>query len=270
MLGKRYTEEEINRAAALVTRIGKGHAARARVRRIRRELALLNTLVTKIQCFIRQFLSRCRMAFRVRLRFFGPKAARVIQKIWWRTLFKKHAYHNLRRKRFEDERHLVGLSNLQKTLHYQHIDFMWSGAKKVRQTDAPQLELQRFFSQYASQGMLDISGLLKLVKECPDLLDKKQFNAKMVELQFSKVKDVKEKRLSYARFIELIATLAAIKFLNIDPTVIGSYTGTMDPFATDTYAYKHLHIAGRGGYKSKVCRMGLSFHHTSEIRRNNY
>ena len=53
----------------------------------------------------------------------------------------------------------------------------------------------------------------------------------MVELQFSKAKDVKEKKLSYGRWVELVAGFAAIKALGVDPLVVGAYTGPspLDP-----------------------------------------
>lgn len=250
VFGRTYTEEEVALAGRLLTRIGRGYLGRCRARRRRAERAYLNHLARVIQCCVRCHLSRGELEFRRRRQYQGPKAARVIQQLWWRTLFKWHKQSTFYRERLRNELFTIALMQSNKTLHYQHIDFAWSGAKKVRQTDAPQLELQRLFSSYATQGMIDISGLLKLVKDCLGLLDKKVFTTKMVELQFSKIKDVKEKRLSYARFLELIANLSAIKFLGVDPTLVGSYTGVMDPFATDTYAYKHLHIAGRGKYRS--------------------
>ena len=141
-------------------------------------LSQVHALVTRAQCMVRLRLARKALAFRRRKRFHGQGAARRIQKLWWTALFRMNVQRKFYHARFMHEQTAVAVLQLQKTIHYQHIDFTWSGAKKVRQTDSPQLELQRFFSAYASAGMLDITGLLKMVKDCKDLLDKK-FNLKV-------------------------------------------------------------------------------------------
>ena len=171
--------EEQARAAALLTRVARGFLARARARRLRAHATFLHTMATRVQCVARACLARKELAFRRRRRFHGQRAARRVQKLWWTALYKWHKKEQFHRDRLVHEQLQVAFMQLQKTIHYQHIDFTWSGAKKVRQTDAPQLELQRFFSSYASAGMLDVTGLIKMVKDCHDLLDKKVFNIKV-------------------------------------------------------------------------------------------
>ena len=158
---------------------------------------------------------------------------------------------------YYNELHDIGESLILRSSYYLHIDFIWNHAKKVRQSENPLLEFQKYFGFYASQGMLHDSGLFKMLKECPGLLDTKVFTIKMIELQFSKVKGQGDKKLSYTRFIDLMATFAAIKFLNIDPLLLGSYSGTMDPFS-DSFAYRNLVIAGKGkgGGNNTVNRPG--------------
>ena len=92
--------------------------------------------------------------------------------------------------------------------------------------------------------MLEFSKLLKIIKECNNLLDKKKFNSKIIDLQFSKIKSPNEKKINYSRFLELIANLAAIKILNVDSVLIGAYSGIMDPGSPE-YGFKHLTVLGK-------------------------
>lgn len=117
-----------------------------------------------------------------------------------------------------------------KTIKNQHVEYGWINAKKTKQADSPNLELQRFFSLYCTQGLLELSKLIKILKECKNLMDKKKFTVNIIDLQFSKIKSKNESKINYKRFIELLSNFGAIKFLDIDPVVLGVYTG-MDVFS---------------------------------------
>ena len=115
--------------------------------------------------------------------------------------------------------------------------------KRSKQIDNEYFEFQRFFNFHATQGFLDLSKFLRLIKSCIGLLDN-NFTLQIVDLQFSKIKARNEKKINYGRFLELVANLGAIKFLNIDPTFIGSYTGTLD-INSANYAHANVTLKTR-------------------------
>jgi hypothetical protein len=65
--------------------------------------------------------------------------------------------------------------------------------------------------------MLDVIKFAKVAKSYPEFMDSSIMTANCLELQFSKVKALTEKKLDYARFVSYLANLGAIKILNIDP-----------------------------------------------------
>lgn len=115
--------------------------------------------------------------------------------------------------------------------------------KRSKQIDNEYFEFQRFFNFHATQGFIDLSKFLRLIKSCIGLLDN-NFTLQVVDLQFSKIKARNEKKINYGRFLELVANLGAIKFLNTDPTFIGTYTGTLD-INSANYAYANVTLKTR-------------------------
>jgi hypothetical protein len=96
--------------------------------------------------------------------------------------------------------------------------FVWMGVKKTKQKDVDvgNHELQRIFSANALNNGLDLTKILKLLKECKDLMIE-DFTTNAVELQFTKIKNANEKRIDYAKFVDLLANLSVVRFLRMDP-----------------------------------------------------
>lgn len=96
--------------------------------------------------------------------------------------------------------------------------YAWQGMKKTKtkEVESGNHELQRIFGANALNNGLDLTKILKLFKECKDLLVE-DFTTNSVELQFAKIKSANEKRIDYSKFVDLLANLAAVRFLRVDP-----------------------------------------------------
>lgn len=96
--------------------------------------------------------------------------------------------------------------------------FMWIGIKKTKtkEVEAGHHELQRIFGANALNNGLDLTKILKLLKECKDLMIE-EFTTNAIELQFTKIKSANEKRIDYTRFIDFLANLSVVRFLHVDP-----------------------------------------------------
>jgi hypothetical protein len=152
-------------------------------------------------------------------------AVHTMQSMALTRLYVRKSRAAFAKKRYTAENRLAGKALYDQTELYTHIEFLWNTAKKTKKVDSLTLELQRVFSTNALQGYMDVNRLLKFFKECPEFMDSR-VTSKVIELQFAKVKSQSDKRIDYPRFVELLANLAAIKFLHADPGLLGNYTGT--------------------------------------------
>lgn len=145
---------------------------------------------------------------------------RVIRWFIYRTCVRRvHAAASLYRVRREI--HQAGEQLFQATKLFWLCHFTWLGVKKTQRAETGQHELQRIFMANALNNGLELTRIIKILKEGGNLLDN-DFSPNTVELQFTKIKAPNEKRVDYTKFVDLLANLAAVKFLKIDP-VKGSW-----------------------------------------------
>ena len=127
---------------------------------------------------------------------------------------RKTALHN-RRSEFETVN--AGAEQYKKTQVFTYIDFIWQGAKKTRTLDVPH-DMQKFFASQGGGGQVDTSRVSKIAKDAGIL--GKDLDVKTLEMQFMKVKAPAEKRMGYSYWLELLANIGAIKFLEINPSLL--------------------------------------------------
>lgn len=111
------------------------------------------------------------------------------------------------------------LYQLTKTRIYTTL--LWKNIKKTN-ISLPH-ELQKLFLLYSINGGIDCMKVIKLFRECKNLIDDIDMTVNTIEMQFTRLKDSGEKRINYNVFLDLILSLAVIKFLKIDPAKVKDY-----------------------------------------------
>jgi len=111
------------------------------------------------------------------------------------------------------------LYQLTKTRIYTTL--LWKNIKKTN-ISLPH-ELQKLFLLYSINGGIDCMKVIKLFRECKNLIDDIDITVNTIEMQFTRLKDSGEKRINYNVFLDLILSLAVIKFLKIDPAKVKDY-----------------------------------------------
>jgi hypothetical protein len=144
-----------------------------------------------------------------------------------------------------------------KSLFYLMVECMWVGARKTKSLDVPH-ELQAYFLSLAGHSrMLDSIKFSKVAKSFKDFMDPVVMTSNQLDLQFSKIKSLTEKKIDYARFVGYLANLAAIKILNIDPVHINGlmpetpFTGVVHGLNLGPFHAKTAGAAGVGDGKNK-------------------
>ena len=201
----------------------------ARVCLVRRRCLRLRELVLPL-------FERCRLrreaARRIQTRWKVYHATRWLTKIryarkvgvprlqrWMRrTLARLRRKLLLHSKRSVREVRAAGAEQYRATEIFTFIDFIWQGAKKTRTTDVPH-DMQKFFVQNSTGSMMDMSQAGRVAKDA-GLLGKGGLDIQTFEQQFGKVKAPTEKRLDYARWLELLANVGAIKLLGVSSAVL--------------------------------------------------
>ncbi len=99
--------------------------------------------------------------------------------------------------------------------------YMWQGLKKTSDTKIDKIphELQKIFSAHSLNGGIDLTKIVKFCKDCnPTLINNKEgFSVNTIELQFTRIKSTSDKRINYAKFLDLLANFALIRFFKLDP-----------------------------------------------------
>jgi hypothetical protein len=138
-----------------------------------------------------------------------------------------------------------------------YVHFLWQGMRKTKNYEAP-YEMQKIFCSYSVNGAMDPGKFVKLCRDCgllqpsggggvsssaavgdgdgntaSSVSNGASFAAALsvgtLELQFAKVKIPTEKRIDYARFVDLLMNISMIVVLGMDPgrlPALGSATGT--------------------------------------------
>ncbi|RYY86409.1 hypothetical protein EON63_05820, partial [archaeon] len=99
---------------------------------------------------------------------------------------------------------------------YWYTKYLWQGIKVTKQLEKQEHELQRIFLPMSLSNAVEFSKLIKMLRDCEGLFNP-QFTGNSLEIQFSKLKAGQERRMDYSRFLDLLAHLATIRFLNFDP-----------------------------------------------------
>lgn len=139
---------------------------------------------------------------------------------------RKYFYAPLAHDRYIAELTTFGPLIFQQTEFYWYTHYFWEGAKKTKQVDKQNHELQRLFTMYALNQGLDITKAMKLFKDCKNLTDD-FLTINNMEMQINKIKShlattniasasMNEKRLDYSTWLTVIANISIAKFLRID------------------------------------------------------
>ena len=228
----------------------------------RRHLVLesLKVIQPKWRVSIRRYFRRCKAALKVQtmyrrhlgikvlrhLKWYRVRGIHIIQGWFLRRKAFRNFYKKLCDKRAVSEQLLAGEQLFERSVLFKTIDNLYSGSKKVKNIDV-QHEMQRFFMTLTQQqSQMDSSRVIKLMKDCKIIEDKKakgeksdkvgeksekigekseKLDEKAIELLFSKAKLAADKRLSYPNFLVFLENMGAIMFLNIDPQEIKAYVG---------------------------------------------
>lgn len=147
-----------------------------------------------------------------------------------RIVCRRRVRRALRDRRQRLEAQAAGLAVHSATQQRWYAHFLWMGAKKTKNYEAPH-ELQKIFSSYSVNGGMDPGRMGKFAKDCGMMAD--DLSVQVLELQFTKVKLPQEKRIDYARFIDLLLSLAMIKIMKLPPGKLPSVgSATVAPPAT--------------------------------------
>eukprot|EP00981_Chlorochromonas_danica_P008642 scaffold2263_cov187-Ochromonas_danica.AAC.8 len=174
-----------------------------------------STAIVQIQALVRGFIYRRRYE-RMKTR---REASFLLLPHWARTChYLSEYHHNLTERRRKMELNNAGERLLVETQLYWYSHYLWQGVRKVKQAEKLDHELQRVFCALSlTTGGVDIPRVFKLLRDCKGLTNK-SFTANTIELQFSKIKQGIERRMEYPKFLDFIANLAVLKFLEMDPT----------------------------------------------------
>lgn len=119
-------------------------------------------------------------------------------------------------RRLQSDLYQGGLSMYERTRTYWYSHFLWLGIKKTKQIEKLDHELQRIFSSMSLSNGVEIPKVFKLLRDCKGLISG-AFTATTIELQFTKMKVGIERRVEYPRFLDFLANLAVVRFLDFDP-----------------------------------------------------
>jgi hypothetical protein len=197
---------------------------------------LKQSSVVKIQSAWRTHITRKNFKKLLRLRYYC--SLRLVH--WARLqLLRRQRKLSLKRHRQLTELRNAGLSCFTATYTRWLAKYMWQGIRVKSYTS--QHELQKVFQANSINGGLDAAKMVKLARECNGLLSD-TLTANQIEIQFTKIKNPLEKRIDYSKFMDLIANLAILKFMAVDPSKVampddaptGTSAGTVTGAGTST------------------------------------
>ena len=196
---------------------------------------------------IRRYFRKCKSALKIQTMYRRHLGIKVLRHLKWgrvkgihiiqgwvlRRKAYRNYYYKLCGKRAISEQLLAGEQLFERTILFKTIDYLYNGSKKIKNIDVPH-EMQRYFMTLTQQqSQMDSSRVIKLMKDCQIIDDKKvksersdgsKLDDKVIELLFSKAKLAGDKRLSYPNFMVYLENMGAIMFLNIDPQEIKPYS----------------------------------------------
>lgn len=176
----------------------------------------------KIQAIYRGYIVRKKLSLQQRIK--QRQASRIATFLSYRHHV--HANHkHLQHMRSKQEVSAAGSRFFELTRVKWLAYYTWNGAKKTKNVENTQHELQRIFAAHCLNNGLDLSKITKILRECKGLLDD-NLTPNSIELQFARVKSSSEKRIDYAKFLELLANVAVIKFLRVEPSKSAWETNT--------------------------------------------
>eukprot|EP01031_Cornospumella_fuschlensis_P030603 gene30603-36977_t len=185
-----------------------------------------------------------------------------------RRLRIRHNCRQFNRKRVYAELVSAGAKCFSITEVYWYTKYLWQGIRMTKQVEKQEHELQRIFLPMSLSNAVEFSKLIKMLRDCEGLFTA-QFTANSLEIQFSKLKAGQERRMDYTRFLDLLAHLATIRFLNFDPpkTLFEELavfqqqklsTAVLDPSMQKVVQFRYGSLSGRAALISKFVSSFIS------------